>query len=97
MLKALYWRMFTLFRWLCLNTARFIQSPIYSLVKDLASIESDAELEATILDRAPAGLAANLASLEQHLKQYMPSMVGTFKPGDIRHLDTHRKKSFTRQ
>ena len=24
-------------------------------------------------------------------------MVGNFRPGDVRHLDTHRKKSFTRQ
>ena len=24
-------------------------------------------------------------------------MVGTFTEGDVRHLDTHRKKSFTRQ
>ena len=50
LLKALYWRMFKLFRWLCQFTASLVQSPIYSLVKDLALIESDEELEAYLRD-----------------------------------------------
>ena len=35
--------------------------------------------------------------LEEHLRQYMPCMVGKFSPGDIAHMDTHRKKSITRE
>mmetsp|Transcript_7424 Transcript_7424/g.10533 ORF Transcript_7424/g.10533 Transcript_7424/m.10533 type:complete len:124 (+) Transcript_7424:3044-3415(+) len=98
LLKALYWRMLPLFRWLCHQTAAsFIQSPIYSLLKDLANVNSDEELDAALNSDSMPGVKANLDVLEQHLTQFMPSMVGKFKPGDVRHKDTHRKKSFTRQ
>ena len=56
--------MFTLFRWLCLITASLVQSPIFSIVKDLALIESDEELEAILRDSQSAGIAANLATLK---------------------------------
>lgn len=35
MLKALYWGLFPLFRWLCQHTSQMIQSPLYSVLKDL--------------------------------------------------------------
>lgn len=61
----------------------------------MATIDSDAELDAAIVDNL--GIGANLEVIEKHLKVYMPCFVGRFLPGDFKHLDTHKKKSMTRQ
>jgi len=61
----------------------------------LAAIESDVELDAAII--GDSGIGANLEVIEKHLSVYMPCFVGRFLPGDFKHLDTHKKKSMTRQ
>ena len=77
------------------------QSPILSLVKDYAAMESDAELEAALnaaLSNSSSELSSNLSALDEFLKQYMPSFQGDFREGRrMAHLDIHRKKNFTRQ
>ena len=67
LLKALYWRMFPVFRWLVQRTSAtgLTQSAIFSAVKDLASIADDSELESEI--KANANLSQNLAIVDQFL------------------------------
>lgn len=98
LLKALYWRLFPLFRWLLQHTVNLLQSPLFSVLKTLQQVTSDDEL-AAVLDspnQQNTNLVANMTSLEQHLAAFMPCMVGKFKPGDMGHLDSHKKKSITR-
>ena len=47
LLKALYWRMLPVFRWLVLTTsnAGFTQSVIFGMLKGLVFAENDQEME----------------------------------------------------
>ena len=68
LLKALYWRLFPLFRWLLQHTGQtMIQSPLFSALKDLQSITSDEELDEALKSNQNKLVEANLAILEAHL------------------------------
>ena len=69
------------------------QTPIYSLLKDLEHL-SDAEIEAHISQSD--FIQANLQAVEEFLQVYMPCFAGNFRQNEVCHLDTHKKKSFTR-
>lgn len=98
LLKALYWRMFPVFRWLVQTTssAGFTQSVVFGMLKGLVSAENDQEMETQIQDTA--NLGASLSVMEEYLQQYSPSFVGNFAaPNKFSHLDMHQKRSFTRK
>ena len=42
------------------------------------------------------GLVANIRVLNEFLEEYMPAFSGPVAPGEFYHLNTHRKRSFTR-
>ena len=42
------------------------------------------------------GLVANIQVLNEFLEEYMPAFSGPVTPGEFYHLNTHRKRSFTR-
>lgn len=49
LLKALHWRLFSVFRWLVRSTAGHLsQSVILALVRDMASTTNDTEMENAI-------------------------------------------------
>ena len=90
LLKALYWRMFPVFRWLVQTTsnAGFTQSVVFGMLKGLVSAENDQEMESSMQDTA--NLSATLSVIEEYLLQYSPSFVGNFAaPNKFSHLDTH--------
>ena len=99
LLKALYWRMMPIFRWL-LALPGLTQTPIFSLVKDYANIvdaEVDSAIRATLNEPEGAILKANFRVLEDHFNEFMPAFVGDFTVNSFYCLDIYRGKSFTRQ
>ena len=66
------------------------------MVKDLASVANEDELESGI--QVHPSILANLNAMEEFLQQYQPCFVGNFAaPNTFSHLDMHQKRSFTRK
>ncbi len=98
LLRALYWRMMPIFRWI-LSLPGLSQTPIYSMVKDFANVsdeEVDAMIQSKLDEPSGAGLKANFKVLDDFFNEYMPAFAGDFKVNKFYSLDIYRGKSFTR-
>ena len=94
MIKALYWRLFGLFRWMLFNTESTCpQSPIYAALKEH---EHSTDEQLMQLVRGPPFIAESLANFEKFLKKFMPSFAGDFGLDQFKFVDPLKKKSLTR-
>ena len=94
LIKALYWRLFGLFRWMLFHTEQTCQpSLIYQMLKDKVNSTDTELLE---LAQWTPMIAQNILNFENFLKKHMPAYVGKFEPDQFKFIDTLKKKSLTR-
>ena len=96
LLKALYWRMFNVFKYLLRIE---IPETIISkhLEQRLSNCSSEDEMQAQLTSGASKCIKANLNVLDQFIQQYAPCFAGKFTPGDFYHIDMYKRKNFIRK
>lgn len=88
LLKALYWKMFDLFRWL-LTRPLAHKSLLQDKLKAMAG--DDRHIEDMVGSQMGGFIGANFAQLDQFLGKFMPCLVVENRhdivPNSVRHID----------
>ena len=89
LLKALYWRMFSYFRWLMTETLMAVpQSPIVSSLRAYIGFSDGQLFDVVTQKHQDAFVSQNLAVLDSHIKKYMPAFINSgLEANEFHHLN----------